>query len=409
MSVSNNKVLKFLRQKIDKMTQSEVEEYLSSFGLNMPPDGFISDTFLEEEVYPKIQQKNASKVTVKTEERSKAMGYGLRDLNAQNHWIEDVKSSGFKITKPIIICFPGNGAISCEKANGFCKVAERIAGLNHEAEQKNTSYDFVDILGVHYGTDKDTQTAGDVTQKEIDDFVNHLFMPLCTNEKGEALDFEQICTNFSLVTFFSHCYGATAVDMTVRNLSDKLIKLGLTNEQVDTALNHFCQLTYSPYIDSSPIPTIRIDSFTDSFHKGLDKEYEQTYGHKLDGVELQYDAPGMFRNKPSPYKNSKEILHILTSRLLNTEDNRDLSKIIDEHTIEYLSREENWNITQKANNAKNANLVSILAGYALSWSVTQSLTAQTINTPIQKTNLNLSVGKDLLDITKMYSKNDLKM
>jgi len=402
----NDKVVVFLRKKINKISNEELDEYLKKLDLILPEDG-ITDEFLKK-IYSRISSNaNISKPDIK---RHKELGYGLRDLSIKDHhWRDDLKNSNFKIKRPIIICLPGNGSITSKKANGFCKTIERMLGLNHEAEPKVSSYDLIDILGVHYGTDNEKQTAGTINEKESEDFVNRFILPLCVDDKGNALNLEKVCANISLITFCSHCYGATALDIIMTTFTNKLTSLGFTKEDIKTIKSYMCQITYSPYTNSSPVPTIRIDSMTDSFHKEYAEQYAEIYGSHLDGVSIQYDKSGMFRNSPSKFPNSYEILHILSSRLLNLEDNRDMSKLIDEHTIEYLSREENWQITEKSRNAKNADLVSMLMAYSLSWAVTKALNTQRTNTSQPKTNLNDELRQALESITEMFSASELKM
>lgn len=410
MEKNSDKTIQMLKIKLGKMTVDERKSYIEKFGLELPNE--LTDEFILE-LYRKIKSgltKNYTKREPEKIQRYKEVGYGLRDLGAENHWVSDVEKSNFKIHRPIIICLPGNGCISSEKANGFCKIVERTMGLNHEADSiaQNTSYDYVDVLGVHYATNNDKQTSGTMNKEEVNNFVERFLMPLCVDDNGKLLDINTISLNFSQITFFSHCYGSVALSEIIHCLSDKLKNLGLSPNNIHSALSNTCQITYSAFTTSTPIPTIRIESLTDSFHKGLDEIYENTYGHKLNGVEIQHDNRGYFRKQPS-HNVDFEILHIFSSRLLNLENNRDMSKLIDEHTIEYLGREVDWSITEKSKGAKNANLVSILTGYALSWAVAQTMLSANTNKPFPKTGLKEKLAPALQDIITTYKKEDLMM
>jgi hypothetical protein len=386
------------------MSPNQLKAYLNKFGLKVPKN--LDMNFVENELRPQLNKVQSKKVTG---ERHKKAGCGLRNLNTPNHWIPNIHKENFSIERPIIMCFPGNGAISPQKANGFCKTIERVLGLNHEADTKNSSYDFVDIMGVYYGTDSKDDTSGTLNKEEQEYFIDRFLMPLCTDSSGELLPLKKICLNMSRLTFCTHCYGALALDEIMCKFTNRLENMGLTKDEIINIKSHCCQITYSAYINASPVPTIRIDSLTDSFHKGMDKEYKDTYGHMLDGIEIQYDTRGMFRNKPNRYPNAFEILHIYTSRLLNIDSNKNIKKIIDEHTIEYLSREADWSITEKAKDARNADAVSQLMGHSISWAVINSLRSQELGQPIPKTALNTELRPVLENVLEIYSPAELKM
>lgn len=402
VSKEEGKILFSLRKKVYSMTEEELDRYLKKLNLTRPKNGLSEDFLME--IYNKI--RNETKITSK---RCKPFGYGMRDLSVEkNHWVDDLRSTNFKITRPVIFCFPGNGGITSEKANGFCKLIERVLGLNHEVNPKHSSYEVLDIIGCHYGTDKKTDTAGTINDEECEEFVSRFLMPLCV-ENGKTLSLEQICKNMSMVTFCTHCYGAVAVDKIINQLSKNLVSLGLSQKDINNIKSHLCQISYSALIDSAVVPTVRIESMTDSFHHGLAEKFKKVYGHNLNGVEIKYDKAGMFRGEPCKDPNSCEMLHIFTSKLLNLEDNRDMSKLIDEHTIDYLGREDNWTITEKSRNAKNADLVSMMMAYAISWAVAKSLKAHSLNKSQKRTNLNKGLAQDLMEIKETYSDSELIM
>lgn len=403
---NGNKIFEFLKTKLENMKQEELVEYLAKLGLELPAEG-ITDEFVNE-VHDRVRSRSVSKPARK---RFKAFGYGMRDLSVENHWVKDIKKTDFAIKRPVIICLPGNGSITREKANGFCKLIERSVGLNHEGdmEKQYTSYRFLDIIGCHYGTYEESNTAGTITQQEADEFFDRLFMPMCKDEMGNPLSLEEISKNFSLVTFATHCYGAVAVEIIMDTFDKKLTELGYSKEDIKHIKSHMCQVSYSPYTKKSAVPTIAIDSMSDSFHEGMDKQYEHLYGEKLDGIAIHYDQDGMYMNRPNPKEGSFETIHVFTSRLLNREDNRDLSKLIDEHTIEYIEREDNWSITDKAHNAKNADAVSLIMSYAVAWMLTKSYDSYREGVPVLRNHLNEELQPLLEDVAQVYSADELKM
>lgn len=386
MAETNKKILFALKNKVNKMNSEELRTYVNKFNLEVPTE--ITDEFILN-LYSNIQKTSTQNIPKL--KRFKSYEYGLRSLTAPNHWIKNLQDSDFRISKPILICLPGNGTIAKNndgKENGFCKVIETIIGLNHETNPTHSSFEKIDILGVSYGTNNEKETAGTMNEEECENFVNNLFMPLCKNAENSPLNIKEICTNMSLITFCTHCYGAEALENIMKTFSNKLKELNFNNDEIKLIKSHMCQITYSPVVNSAPVPTVSIDSMTDSFNKKLAKDFEKAYEYKLNGVAIKHDKPGTFRNAQSDDPDSFEILHIYSSRLINVESNRDMSNLLDEHTIEYLIREKNWELTEMARGAQNANLVSMLMAYSIAYITNKSIKAHQTNEPQPKTNLN---------------------
>ena len=393
---NKSKVPFLFRKRIYTMTPDELGECLKGLKLTLPKEG-LTDEFLME-IYER---------TTKVSSRFKEFGYGMRDLSVDGtHWVDDLNSINYQIKRPTIICLPGNGSTTSEQSNGFCKIIERMLGLNHEQNTEHSSYDMVDIIGAHYGIDRRRDTVGDINDYETEDFVDRFLMPLCV-KNGKPLSTEEVCKNMSLITFCSHCYGAVAVDKIINELTKKLVTLGFSKKDIKLIKSHFCHISYSPHIDTYAVPTIRIESMSDSFRQGLAEKYKNTYGKDLNGVAIRYDRDGMYMGQPSKDPESCEILHILSSRLINLEENRD--KPIDEHAIEYLGRGDNWKIDERSRNAKNADLMSIMMAYAISWSVSKSIKSHKLQKPQKRRNLDKSLAQELKEIKETYSDKELEM
>lgn len=395
-----NKIIYYLRKKIEGMTEEELNKYVGKFGLAVPKGG-VDDAFLT------VLHESIRKNTVISSPRYTPFEYGLRKMGEKNHWQGGLNNSDFKITKPIIICLPGNGVIDSKKANGFCKLIDGLVGASqHTSKSKDGA---IDILGVSYGRDSHAQTAGDINKQESSEFVSKLLMPLCVDKNNNRLKLDKVCANMTLITFCTHCYGATALVSIMKALSQQLAEVGFSKEDVKKIKSSLCQIAYSAYTNNAPVPTIRIDSMTDSHNMSLANNFKKVYGYELNGVAIQYDKEGMFRNAPSSYDESQEILSIYSSRLLNVKSNRDLSKLIDEHTIEYLERGDKWKLTDKSKRAKNADIVSYMMAYSIAWSVAKSIEGHEKGKLQSRNNLDKQLAPDLLDITKIYTPEELMM
>lgn len=309
--------------------------------------------------------------------------FGKRDLQSENHW-KPLPLNQFKIDKATVVCLGGNGTIIDRKTNNLCKLAESLMGIKVEAAQNpDTAYKDVNIVGFTYGTDLQDDNIGNFSREECDEIASQLFLPLCTDQNGALLPVNESCKNFSLLTFFTHCYGADGLAGILSSLNNQLLDKGYSKDDIHLIFGQSMQVAYSPFHNDTWVPTVRIDSMTDSFHRDLNCSYPAIYGHKLNGIESYVDKAGTFRGNKYPYT-KHDTLSIYTSRLINTRENSDIRYLIDEHTIYYLQRDEKWQSDGSSvweNNGndpwrekpQNLDVVSQTVGYALARSVANSI------------------------------------
>lgn len=335
--------------------------------------------------------------------RFKNSRFGIRDLDRPFHWNGDTEN--FKIVKTTIINLGGNGTINAEQANGRCSRVERMMGLKAKNEYISSTYQDIDIIAFVYGRDSETQTVGKLTNEEISNYVDSLFLPLLINEDGNRLSLEDACINFSKIVFYSHCYGSQAINELMANLSKKLTKLGYTKDEIDSIYSQTIHITYSPLQSDSWLPCVSINSFTDSFNYSNEMHawFKRKYGYNLNGVLIDFDDK-LFCSHIEHKKNCHKNISIFTSRLLNVSSNTGRT-IIDEHASDYLDLDFNWKGCEKAMGAKNAECVSRLIGYAMSWAGARSLQIQRQNKLIP---LNLpDLYESLQDVLKLYNSEEL--
>ena len=404
MEVKNSVMLKKLIEKLDKMTDIERAQYLVRVGLSGRSFRQTNEE-LAMSILNVLRVNSAEKAKNRKYERHSSSGFGIRNVKVDNHWV-DFTNRPFKIIHPTLLCFGGNGVISTQKANGFCGIAERLIGLRGKEFER--THKIIDLLGFYYGTDNKEQTAGKFIETERKQVLERLLLPLFLNENGSLVDLSVACNNFSMVNFFSHCHGGSEVRLLLSDLREELIRRGYTEDDVKLIYSYSMQVSYSTLDDTSLVPTVRIESMTDSFHRGMSKEYERLYKEKLDGISLVVENEGEFKYAKRVKDRNYKLLTIYTSRLLNLESNRDMSRLIDEHTIEYLDRDQDWNITEKAKGAKNADLVSILIGYALDWALSKSASLDNNIKGKKKTNFDELIN-DLGWFIDCFSPEDLKI
>lgn len=331
-------------------------------------------------------------------------GFGKRTLSRDDHWIPmDICS--FRIHKPTIICLGGNATTDWAKAKRFCATAERLVGLQQGVSGSYRNYEHIDVVGFHYGMDNETDTSGYFSKEYINKIVDNMFMPLCVQYNGQKIPMERALKNFSNVIVFTHCHGTKEIALIMANLNYKLMKHGFTSKEINQIMSQAFQLSYSPITDEVWLPSVRIDSFTDSFNKGLKSLYSLTYGEELDGVSIKLDKPEQFRGKYSFCSHQPRIT-IYASRLINTEENKGDKNIIDEHSITCLERNNDWSI---ANGAKCADAVSKMAAIAFEQALINSITNNYLEYKLVPKKPIEILCKELEDILNMYSKEDLKL
>jgi len=128
-------------------------------------------------------------------------------------------------------------------------------------------------------------------------------------------------------------------------------------------------ISYSPLTAPVWVPMIRIDSMGDSFRYGLGRTFRQVYGHELNGVEVKYDKARWFRGAPCLW-NYHEVVSIYTSGLLSLGYDGEIPEDKDEHTPNFLDRNDKW---ESVAGTKNADAVSKLVSYALSRNLATAL------------------------------------
>ena len=324
--------------------------------------------------------------------------FGCRNLWKDKHW-EILNIKDYKVNKPIVLCLGGNGVIDIAKATRFCATAERFIGLKQGDVYE--LYKMADLLGFCYTPLPHRPTIGEFNDEQRELIADNIFIKLCVDDEGKVLPIEQTIKNFSLINVFTHCWGAREISRIGAVVKNKMMKMGYSANDVQNAFNQIHHLTYAPYTDHSPFPCFRINSFIDSEHWGIHKIYKEVYKETLNGIALHYDKAGYFRQVKSPIL-EVPIISLYSSQLINTKENSDIRKLIDEHPAETLERNYDWTQGRQQRAAVNADVVSMMASYFLAKAVATSVQNQKSKILIPKEDM-FVLYEDLMDMLNSYA------
>lgn len=297
------------------------------------------------------------------------VGFGRRNLNFANHW-EDMDLNSYNSNNAVLLCFGGSQTIDQSKATRFCGTAERFIGLKLGNEQ--SSYKYVDLLGFYYTPKYEGCIEGQFSSEQRQAIAENIFIKRCFDENGKLNTIEKVIKSFSLINVLSHCWGAVETSYIGNIVEKNMLALGFTSDEIQTAFNQITHVSYAPYTDHSPFPCMKIHSFQDGTFENLEQQYIKAYGKKLNGVDIKYDPPQSLR-KQFYYFSKVPVISVYTSQLINTADNSDPNALWDEHFIGMLERNPDWTPGHQQLGAKNADVVSKIASYALADAVSVSI------------------------------------
>jgi len=326
---------------------------------------------------------------------------GKRNLKSENHW--EILTE-YRITKPTIICLGGNGTISSREANNVCKIAEGLIGLKAQEGKEEATYDSVDVIGVVYGLEVseiadrfglNSFRAGKLSDDDIDEIINEMLLPLCFDDEGNLLDIDSACKNMSLITFFTYCYGATALFEIMYFFNKKLVNLGYSKEEVRKLLSCTAQVTFAPYTSAIFVPTIEIVSREDL---SIGNYYDDMKCF-VEGVNLVYQKEYTHMRGKSPSRHF-DSLGIYSSKLLN--NSRDVEN---EHVVTLIARDCNW---ASLYFDKNNDIVSQMVGYSLARFVANSIENANSDKKVDKISF-VELLEELEDIKRKYTNEELKV
>ena len=295
------------------------------------------------------------------------MGYyepyviGRRNLQSPNHW--ETLDSNFKITKPTVLCFGGNGTVSEGGANSMCKIAQSIVGIKDPTIQNEiAATDDVDFIGIGYGRASRFCSLGCLTDDERLDLVEKLFLPFFADENGNVLQREQIIKNFNQVTFFAHCQGASEIASLIGFTYKGMTNLGIDTKTANEAIDQMFAVAYAPFQECA-CPSLQVVPMKDKLLQCGPVNSPIT-GQFL---EDRYNGIGSTQgNGTVVFKDDYYTTTVLVSDMT-----KDLNH---EHSVGLVRRDENWNLNEEL--PIFGDEVSQVMGNALASSIANSIQNQ---------------------------------
>ena len=305
---------------------------------------------------------------------------GRRNFNCENNW-EELSYDKYRISKPTLICFGGNGTVNSRTANAMCKMAQGLIGLKHPTTNNEiaTAND-IDFVGISYGVNS---IAGDgaLTDEEKLEFFENMFLPLCTNKSGVILSKEQMLRNFNLITFFSHCHGTKEIAELLDISCQQMQKLGIDEKTTTEVLSQIFTVSYAPEKKCN-YPNLQIVPMND-FYLEL--------GPKDSSISEQFIKQrysfGNHDRGTIAYKEDDKTVSVLVSNMIQYR--------LDDHAVHIASRNEDWQLIE--DNPIYGDEISQLMGYTLAKSIANSIQNQNSETFIPKPNAD-EVLQDATDI-----------
>lgn len=300
-------------------------------------------------------------------EKIKDCSIGKRNLNIRDtHW-EELDLESFRICKPTVLCFGGNGTLNSRDANYMCKVAQSLVGIQepHSPNEIATTND-VDFVGIGYGLEKygygkkeEILDTCELSQDEINTLVNQIFVPLYLNDQMRIRTKDEICKNFSLITFFSHCHGATEIQLILKAVCHNMLSIGINKETINDAIEHLYSVSYAPMRTIS-CPGLQVIPEKDNtvFLGPVDGHIANSF------LTERFERPNTYQGEGTvAFKENEHTISLIASSITENE--------LDEHPISLVERDSKWNILEE--NPTYGNEVSIAMGVALSYSIANSI------------------------------------
>ncbi len=324
----------------------------------------------------------------------------IRRNPREEYHFETIDLDTFRVTRPTVFCFSGNGAITTREANGTCKIVEHQLRLLFDEKSGFNLYDNVDLVGVVYGLSP--KSSPSLNDAEIFSFVESVFYPLCFDKSGNLLDMDSILRSMSLVNFFTFCHGSIeASNIIMCLIRDFLVPSNVSREDICKIVGAITHISFAPNTKCVACPSVLVTSFRDN--NALDdlELYEENFG-VLDGIDVTYNSAYSSLGEVDEYKHFPHI-HIYSSNL----NNIGKRYFNNEHHLLLMDRNYDWNgVIDRPNGdnidfGRNADAVSQMMSYALCSSIENGLANMHSSHYIPKIEIS-ELYKDLLSIKNSF-------
>ncbi len=244
-------------------------------------------------------------------EKTKENKYGYIDIDLNN----------LKIDSPTVLCFGGNYVVGRRLANGLAKFVFNL--IHAQPSDKNLK-----VYSLMYGSLDNNPTAADVSAKEIIDLTNSIFLPLVCKD-GKRIDTQTAQKNMRNLTIVSHCFGMDLANLLACTIADKMLELKYSNPEIISILKQVTNISYAPH-KAAVFPLFcNIDFYS------MKDRYNKYYSHIEKTNNALFAATTL---------NKKENhLTIIADSFLGDYDDADT--FFDEHMLDLLKKDKNWQLT----------------------------------------------------------------
>ncbi len=312
---------------------------------------------------------------------------GKRNLQCKNNW-QELDINTYRITKPTVLCFGGNGTLTTKSANAMCKAAQGLVGLKEPSAQEFATSKDVDFIGFAYGKFGDGDLGSSfLTHNERKQIVDNIFLPLCINEKGALLQPNEILKNFSKITFFTHCHGATETAIIVSRTHSAMVNLGIDIKTANDAISQMFAVSYAPF-EECGVPSLQVVPMKDDVL--IDGPDYCDISHRF--LMDRFFGARNLGSGTVCYKEDEHTINLLVSDMTKSST--------DEHGINVTKRDENWRYEPE--DSVYGDEVSQAMGNALALSIANSLQNENSDALIPKPSIDevLEETKSIIEETE---------
>ena len=258
--------------------------------------------------------------------------------NNDTGWLP-LKLEQVDTTKPIIICFGGNGTLTSRSANYYAKLVQGWLCIREAQE-------YCPIISFYYGNVPDSDT-GVLNDDELLEISRAFFLPLI-QEHGKRLDLESALKNMRNLNFFTHCYGANVVKELAFNCMDLMDELGYSPNEQKAILSQIVQVGYAPDVINDYTTNFFVKSFADS---------RFGYRYRKELTNIDEFPPYLGQGKLIRNNNN---LTLYVGSLIGEDDSG-----LDEHGTRYIYRTREWKTFYKRSQGATYCIANVLANAVL--------------------------------------------
>jgi len=267
-----------------------------------------------------------------------------KDYKNQKGW-EKVSLKDIDTSRPVVLCFGGNGIINDRVTNSVAKLTERLLGINKKDK-------YIDIYSMNYGGVIGLN-YGEITPQERREIVEGIFIPLVSN-KGKKNTVDEASKNMRNINIFTHCFGAKAVNLIMATLVEKMKKkLKYTEPEVQQILSQVLHVSYSPMTNNYYPTNFEVKSFND-------EKFGDKFAKNLEGFDVEETDP--IKNF-KPYLGCGKLVVRGNSVVLYAVSFLGEKSRESEHDTDIIARDENWSVeNHRADTASQCIATSLALG-----------------------------------------------